>query len=81
MHWLRGLKSRILRLPQWHDIATAPLHREIELAVIDGNVSVLGFSCLRCDNGWCDAETLRPINVVATHWRYRHPTVLPVCCC
>ncbi|WJR80199.1 hypothetical protein [Bradyrhizobium sp. NP1] len=81
MSWLKALVAKFTATPEWREIATAPLHRELELAVIGDEISVLGFSCLRCADGWLDAETLRPVAVTATHWRYRQPAVLPFCCC
>jgi hypothetical protein len=81
MDWTKKLISRFSCGSDWRDIATAPLHREIELAIIDGDVGVLGFCGLRHTNGWLDAETLKPVTVAATHWRYRQSAVVPVSCC
>ena len=81
MNWVTALLSRLVRAPEWRDIATAPFDRAIELAVIDGDIGVLGHPCLRHGDAWFDAETLRPVSVAATHWRYLQPAILPVSCC
>lgn len=81
MNWAIARLSRLLRVVEWREIATAPFDREIELAVIDGDVGVLEGSCIRHGDGWLDAETLRPMTVAATHWRYRSPAMLPLSCC
>jgi len=47
---------------------------------MDGNVGVL-VRCVRHGDGWLDAETLRPIKITATHWRFRPPAFLPMSCC
>lgn len=72
--------SRLLR-NEWREIGCAPFDREIEVAILDEDVSVAGGSCLRHGDGWLDAATLEPIEVTATHWRYRQPLVLPMSCC
>jgi hypothetical protein len=36
----------------WHDISTAPLARELELAVIDTDVHTLVFPCFRTETHW-----------------------------
>jgi hypothetical protein len=81
MNWVAALLSRIVSASEWRDIATAPFDRAIELAVIDGSVGVLNFPCLRHGEAWFDAETLKPVSVAATHWRYLQPAILPVSCC
>ena len=81
MRWLTTLLSRLVNASEWRDIATAPFDREIELAVIDGEVGVLDCHCIRHGDGWLDAETLKPIQVTATHWRFRQPVLLPMSCC
>lgn len=81
MNWALTMLSRLFSFGEWREIATAPFDREIELAVIDGHVGVLEGSCLRHGNGWLDAETLRPMTVNATHWRYRRPAFVLPCCC
>ena len=73
--------SGLVRAPEWRDIATAPFDRAIELAVIDGDIGVLGYPCLRHGDAWFDAQTLRPVSVAATHWRYLQPAIVPVSCC
>jgi hypothetical protein len=42
---------------------------------------VPGRSCLRHGDGWLDTETLRPVEITATHWRYRPPPIQPMSCC
>lgn len=82
MTQLISFLSRLVCTSQWRDIATAPFDREIELAaVIDGEVGVLGASYFRHGDAWLNAETLKPVAVVATHWRFRRSAVLPVTCC
>jgi hypothetical protein len=81
MNWVTALLSRLVGAPVWRDIATAPFDSAIELAVIDGDIGVLGYPCLRHGDGWFDAETLRPVSVAATHWRHLQPAILPVSCC
>jgi hypothetical protein len=80
MDWIIAFLSRLLG-NEWREIASAPFDREIEVAIIDEEIGVLSSSCLRHGNGWLDAETLRPIELTATHWRYRWPVTLPVSCC
>jgi hypothetical protein len=81
MNRVTSFLSNVWRAVEWREIASAPFDREIELAVIDGEVSLLGGSCLRHGEGWLDAETLMPVAVTATHWRYRRPALLPMSCC
>jgi len=80
MAWLRSLLSRLAGT-DWREIATAPFDRTIELAVIEGGVDVFAACCIRHGDIWLDAETLRPVAIAATHWRYRQPTIFPVSCC
>jgi hypothetical protein len=80
MGWLNSFLSRLAGT-DWRDITTAPVDRAIELAVIDGKVGVLPFFCLRHGDDWLDAETLRPVRVAATHWRFARPAVFPMACC
>jgi hypothetical protein len=80
MNRLTAFLSSLLR-NDWREIKSAPFDREIELAFIDGNISVSSGSCLRHGDGWLDAETLRPIEINATHWRYRQGVMLPMSCC
>jgi hypothetical protein len=70
-----------LSCDNWREIASAPFDREIEVAILDEDISVRGGSCLRHGDGWLDAETLRPIELTATHWRYPRPAMLPMSCC
>jgi hypothetical protein len=72
--------SRLLH-NEWREIASAPFGREIELATIEEDMNAPGGSCLRHGDGWLDAETLRPVEITATHWRYRRPVMLPMSCC
>jgi hypothetical protein len=81
MTWVTAFLSRLVNAREWRDIATAPFDRAVELAVIDGDISVLGYPCLRHCDAWLEAETLRPVSVTATHWRYLQPAILPVSCC
>lgn len=54
----------------WQTIATAPLDRDIELAVIDGSdIHALVFPCRRVGDGWINALTYAQIDVHPTHWR------------
>ena len=54
----------------WQSIATAPLDRELELAVIDyDGPHALIFPCRRTDWGWVKSGTRQPIYVRPTHWR------------
>jgi hypothetical protein len=81
MNQLVALLSRLFSAPEWREIATAPFDREIELAVIGERIGIVEGGRLRHGNGWLDAETLRPVAVTATHWRYRHSLLLPRSCC
>lgn len=80
MNRLTAFLSRLLR-NEWREIKSAPFDREIEVAIIDENISVFGGPCLRHGDGWLDAETLMPMAIAATHWRYRRPVMLPMSCC
>jgi hypothetical protein len=60
--------SRLLR-NEWRDIARAPFDRQIEVAIIDRDIHVSGGAYLRHGDGWLDADTLRPIDMTATHWQ------------
>jgi hypothetical protein len=73
--------ARFLDTSRWRDIETAPFDRELELAVIDGDIRTVRGFCLRHGEDWFDAETLRPIKVTATHWRSPWPVIFPVSCC
>jgi hypothetical protein len=81
MKTLTSALYRFLDTSQWREIETAPFDRELELAIIDGDVCRTGGFCLRHKDNWLDAETLRPIEVTATHWRLRWPIFFPVSCC
>ena len=80
MKRLIEILSRLLA-PQWREIATAPFDREIELAVIGDRVGLVEGGRLRHGNQWLDAQTLQPVAITATHWRYRRPIMLPMSCC
>jgi hypothetical protein len=80
MKRLAALLSSLLH-NEWREIASAPFDREIEVAVIDGDINVHGISCLRHGDGWLDSETMRPTKVTATHWRYGRRAMLPIGCC
>ena len=80
MNRLIAFLSRQLR-NEWREIGTAPFDREIEVAVIDRDVNLPGCPCLCHGDGWLDAETLMPVAITATHWRYRRPIMLPMSCC
>ncbi|WP_026595748.1 hypothetical protein [Methyloferula stellata] len=55
---------------QWEPISTAPLDRELELAVIDDDEPhALVFACRRTIDGWVNAETDKKVDVHPTHWR------------
>jgi hypothetical protein len=81
VNWIAKLLSRVLGPSEWRSIETAPFDRMIELAVISGDVSIVDGPRLRHRDGWLDAETLRPVTVTATHWRYGWPAFLPMSCC
>lgn len=81
MKRLAAALFRLLDNSQWREIGTAPCGRELELAVIDGELCTIGGFCLRHGDTWLDAETLRPVKVTATHWRSRWPVIFPVSCC
>jgi hypothetical protein len=56
----------------WKLIGTAPLDRDLELAVIDSaGTQIVAFPCRRLgDSGWLDAETNKQVyNMSPTHWR------------
>lgn len=80
MNRLRAFLSRLLR-NEWRDIASAPFDREIEVAIIAGDINLPGGSFLRHGDGWLDAETLTAVEMTATHWRYRRLVMLPMSCC
>ena len=83
-YFMKRLMAFLSRLPgarEWREIATAPFDREIELAVIGDGIGLIEGGRLRHGNGWLDAQTLQPVTVTATHWRYRRPALLPMSCC
>jgi len=56
---------------EWNLIDTAPLDRDLELAVIDREgAHSLSFPCRRIEGGWIDVETeKRDYYIRPTHWR------------
>ena len=61
---------RLGNFMDWQPIASAPVDRDLELAVINmAGVYALVFPCRRVDGGWVRAGTGRPIVVHPTHWR------------
>lgn len=81
MKKLAAALFRLLDTSRWRDIETAPFGRELELAIIDGEMRAVGGFCLRHGDDWLDAETLKPVKATATHWRFRWPVIFPVSCC
>ena len=81
MKRLAAALLRVFDTSRWRDIETAPFDRELELGVIDGEIRTVGGFCLRHGDDWLDAETLKPVQVTATHWRSRWPVIFPVSCC
>ena len=65
----------------WRELAEAPFDRAIEVAMIDGESRAIRGIRLRHGMDWLDAETLRPVETVATHWRYRMPLLPWASCC
>jgi hypothetical protein len=54
----------------WRPISIAPVDRDIELAVIDGEgAHALVFPCRRVSGGWRNARTDERLDVRPTHWR------------
>jgi hypothetical protein len=54
----------------WHPIATAPVDRDIELAVLDQDgPHALVFPCRRGAAGWMNALSGERLDVRPTHWR------------
>ena len=80
MNWAKQL-LRIFGVREWRELATAPFDCEIALAISDSRIGVLDTLYLRHGDGWLDAQTLRPVRVSATHWRYRRPGIVPMSCC
>jgi hypothetical protein len=60
-----------LAMDDWQPIATAPLDRDLELAVIDTEgPHALVFPCRRVLRGWVKAANAKEhVNVHPTHWR------------
>jgi hypothetical protein len=55
----------------WQPISTAPLDRDLELAVIDKDeVHALVFACRQIPGGgWIRVATKKQIEIHPTHWR------------
>jgi hypothetical protein len=54
----------------WQPISSAPLDRDLELAVIDiDGPHALVFPCQRILGGWINAQTKQRLDVRPTHWR------------
>jgi hypothetical protein len=81
MSWLTALLSRLATDSEWREITTAPFDRKLELAIIDQGIGVLDFCCIRHGDGWLEADTLKPVDIAATHWRVRRWDFLPMSCC
>jgi hypothetical protein len=55
---------------EWNPIVSAPLDRDLELAVIDSDgPHALVFPCRRIVDGWVDAQTGKQVYLDPTHWR------------
>jgi hypothetical protein len=61
------------RIMEWKVIDTAPLNRDLELAVVDSaGAHVVVFPCRLTDSGWIDVETNKRVYfsyIRPTHWR------------
>ena len=54
----------------WHDIASAPIGRDLEISVIERDgAHALNFPCRRAPGGWLKAGTREMVDVRPTHWR------------
>jgi hypothetical protein len=54
----------------WLKIETAPLERDLEVAVIDfDGLHAVAFPCRRVLGGWVKTATGAPVKVFPTHWR------------
>jgi hypothetical protein len=64
------IRHKTITIMNWLSIDTAPVDRDLELAVIDfdGTHSVV-FPCRRILGGWVKAATNGPLNIHPTHWR------------
>ena len=57
---------------QWQPISTAPLSRDVELAIMEGgDAYVLVFACRRMIDGWLNVAKGKRIDIQPTHWRPR----------
>jgi hypothetical protein len=55
---------------EWQPMATAPVNRDLELAVIDyDGLHALIFPCRRDLTGWQKSGTQEHVDVRPTHWR------------
>jgi hypothetical protein len=60
---------------QWQSIATAPFDHDLELAVINYDVThPLVFPCRRIAGGWIDAKTKTRLTIFPTHRREWQPS-------
>jgi len=58
------------RVVAWQPVATVPVNRDVELAVIDRDgPHALVFPCRRAVSGWITAGANQPIDIQPTHWR------------
>jgi hypothetical protein len=65
---------RIYQSTMWQPVASAPLDRDLELAVIDkADVHALVFPCRRLRDHWIHAGTHARVEVHPTHWREWKP--------
>jgi hypothetical protein len=54
----------------WHPISSAPVDRDIELAVLDKDgPHALVFPCRRISGGFMNARSHERLDVHPTHWR------------
>jgi hypothetical protein len=69
--WIKATASELLyQVSMWQPITSAPYGSDLELSVIEREVThVLAFPCRRDSYGWIDAATQRRVEVRPTHWR------------
>jgi hypothetical protein len=61
---------------EWNLIDTAPLDRDLELAVIDSEgAHSLSFPCRRIEGGWIEVETNKRLYIRPSHWRDWSPNI------
>lgn len=62
----------------WKPISSAPLGRELELAVLDEDGEhTLVFPCIKEREGWRNAATRTRVDIHPTHWRDWMPDRIP----